>query len=125
MVPNARATYINAAVTTASPARLLVMLCERLVLDTTRAAAALESGDSAEAHNQFLHAQEIVTNLMTSLDPAAFRGGNQVMALYRWLSERLVKANITKDTKVARECETLAAQICDMWREAALAAVSA
>ena len=33
MMTNARATYMDASVTTASPSRLLVMLFDRLVLD--------------------------------------------------------------------------------------------
>ena len=46
------AAYLQASVQTASPARLLIMLYDRLALDCQRALAAQESGDHAEAHEQ-------------------------------------------------------------------------
>ena len=63
MNPSARAAYMDASVATASPARLLVMLYERLVLDCHRALEAQQAGDHPEAHRQLVHAQDIVMEL--------------------------------------------------------------
>ena len=63
----ARDTYLGGMTSTASPARLLVMLYDRLVLDLQRA---VEHGDRAEfldAGRQLMHAQEIVLELQGSL----------------------------------------------------------
>ena len=60
MMNNARAVYMDASVATASPARLLVMLFDRLVLDVQRGLEAQRSGDFEQTHQQLTHAQDIV-----------------------------------------------------------------
>lgn len=120
MMNDARATYLNASIATASPTKLLVMLCERLVLDVQRAGAALDAGDHAAAHQQLTHAQDIVMELHTSLRPEGFAGGNDLAALYGYLHRQLVTANIRKDAAITAECLRLATAVSDTWREAAL-----
>ncbi len=53
----ARNAYVDNSVATASPERLLVMLCDRLVLDVQRGVAALSAGVPVEAHGYLVHAQ--------------------------------------------------------------------
>lgn len=122
MITNARAAYMNASIATASPQTLLVMLCDRLVLDVQRAVAAQEARQHPETHTQLLHAQSIVLELRHSLDPDGFRGGHELAALYDYLHRQLVSANVTKDVEITRHCLDLCTQIADTWREAALAA---
>ncbi len=55
-----RARYLDDAVATASPAKLLTMLYDRLVLDLERAETAQRAGDRAGAGPHLLHAQDIV-----------------------------------------------------------------
>ena len=57
MMTNGRAAYMEASISTASPARLLVMLYERLVLDVQRGLDAQRAGQRQESHNQLVHAQ--------------------------------------------------------------------
>ncbi len=82
---SARNTYMDASVATASPARLLVMLLERLVLDVTRAAEAQRDGSVEEAHRQLVHAQEIVLELRASLDVETWDGGEGLASIYDFL----------------------------------------
>ena len=63
---DARSRYVAAAVQTASPARLLTMLVDRLVLDVERGAHALTEGRRADATQHLAHAQDIVTELAAS-----------------------------------------------------------
>ena len=121
---NARSAYVGASVQTASPARLLVMLCERLVLDVERGLAAQQAGDHQEAHRQLVHAQDIVAELGSSLRPDEFEGGAQLAAIYNYLLSRLVQANVRRDAAATAESLTLATQICDTWRTAALQAAA-
>ncbi|MBO9521603.1 MAG: flagellar export chaperone FliS [Nocardioidaceae bacterium] len=123
MMTQARAAYLDASIATASPARLLVMLLERLVLDVQRGLDALLD-DPAEAHRQLTHAQDIVLELQGSLRAEELNGGHQLAALYGYLHRRLVQANVRKDQEVAAECLTLAGQLRDIWRDAALAAAT-
>lgn len=120
----ARAAYVSASVTTASPQTLLVMLCERLVLDVQRAVASQQTRDHLQTHQHLVHAQAIVSELRSSLDPDGFRGGHQLAALYDYLLQRLVQANVSKDAVPILECLTLSTQIAQTWREAALLVAS-
>lgn len=125
MIPNARNTYLNASVSTASSASLLVMLYERLVLDLQRATTALESGNKSVAHEQLLHAQDIVLELRASLKTEQWSGGPGLGALYDYLHTELVRANMAKDLEIATFCLHLVSQLRDAWRDAAMATVSA
>lgn len=121
MVPsNARAAYLGASVNTASPERLLVMLCERLVLDVRRAADAQDAADHLGAHTLLLHAQDIVVHLRSTLRTDTWEGATGLASLYDWMFGQLVLANTRRDVSVTRHVLTLAEQLSDTWREAAL-----
>jgi flagellar protein FliS len=120
MMTNARAAYMDASVATADPVRLLVMLCDRLVLDVQRGLSAQQAGDRQEAHTQLVHAQAIVFELRASLRTDGFEGGEQLAAVYDHLDQQLVTANIRQDQESTRHCLVLVQQIADTWREAAL-----
>lgn len=120
MMTAARAAYMDASVATADPSTLLVMLCDRLVLDVQRALAAQVAGHHEQAHHQLVHAQAIVTELRVSLDTDAFHGAVELAALYDYLYRQLVQANVRRDSAVTEQCEQLVTQIADTWRQAAL-----
>ena len=121
MNAHARAAYVNHSITTADPQRLLVMLCERLVLDVQRAREAQLVQDLPGAHNHLVHAQKIVLELRSSLDTEGFDGALKLAALYDYLDRRLVQANVRKDFEITEECLGLSRHIADTWRQAALA----
>ena len=114
-----RARYLGDTVTTASPQRLLVMLYDRLALDLERAGAALAAGDREEAGSQLQHAQEIVLELLTSLQVDAWEGGPRLAALYNWLIGELVQANVKLDTNRISSCRQVVEPLRDAWRQAA------
>ncbi len=116
--------YVDNSVATASPERLLVMLCDRLVLDVQRGVAALETGLTSEAHEQLVHAQEVVTHLRATLRVEGWDGGPGLASLYDWLHAQLVQANIRKDAGIAQGCLSLAQDLATTWREAALQAAA-
>lgn len=125
MMTQARAAYLDASIATASPARLLVMLYERLVLDVRRGLDAQHQGDLEESHRHLTHAQDIVLELHSSLRPELFSGGDQLAALYDYLRSRLVQANVRKDAGITDECLGLVTQLCETWRQAALESAAA
>lgn len=118
----AHAAYQSNAVATASPARLLVMLLERLVLDVERGMSAQQQGDWEGAHRNLVHAQDIVLELESSLQVDKMSGGADLAALYAYLRNQLVFANIRRDPGKSEEALGLARQLCETWREAAMAA---
>ena len=121
---SARTAYVDNAVATASPERLLVMLCDRLVLDFQRGVAALRSGSPVEAHGQLVHAQEVVTHLRSTLRVEGWDGGPGLASLYDWLHNQLIKANISKDPAITQGCLSIVTDLGETWREAALASVA-
>jgi flagellar protein FliS len=123
MMTNARATYMDASIATASPARLLVMLCERLVLDVQRGLAAQHSGDLEQTNRQLIHAQEIVMELRASLRADEFKGGQELAALYSYLHRQLIVANMRKDAGLTAHCLGIVTSLSDTWREAALTSI--
>ena len=120
MIPSPRSAYVEASVTTASPARLLLMLCERLVLDCRRGLEAQQAGLHEEAHAQLLHAQDIVAELHSSLRMDVWDGATGLAALYGHLQAQLVLANVRRDPEITSHCLALVADLTDTWREAAL-----
>lgn len=88
-VDPARARYLADAVATATPARRIVLLYDRLWLDIQRAQAAQDCGDiSARDHLQ--HAQQIVAELLGSLDVTAWSGAADLAGLYSYLLRELI-----------------------------------
>lgn len=125
MYPNAKNAYVDNSISTASPERLLVMLCERLVLDVQRALDAQQQRNHPEAHNQLVHAQEIVIHLRSTLRVEAWDGGPGLASLYDWLHNELIRANISKDSAVTEGCLSIVTNLADTWRSAALQAAQA
>lgn len=124
--PSFTERYLADSVGTADPASLIVMLYDRLALDLARAEAALwETVDLECAHNNLIHAQDIVLALRASLRPELFAAGDQLMALYEWLSRMLVEANLKKDASIVGDCLTVVTPLQAAWREAAAAGTPA
>lgn len=114
-----RARYMGASVATASPQQLLVMLYDRLALDLERGEVALEGADRDTAHDQLLHAQEIILELRASLNVDVWEGGPRLAALYSWLLGELIQANLKGDVRRVRDCRRVVEPLRDAWREAA------
>lgn len=115
-----RARFLANSVATASPARLLTMLYDRLVLDLARAEEAQRAGSRIAANTQLLHAQDIVMELTSSLRPDAWDGGPGLLNLYTFLHSELVRANITGDAEKTKSCRELIEPLRDAWHAAAL-----
>ena len=122
--PHLRDRYLQDSISTASPAKLLLMLYDRLVLDLIKGEDALRGGAREEAHERLTHAQEIVLELRTSLDVDAWSGAPALANLYGWMLTELIGANIAKDADRVAACRALVEPLRDAWREAAAAAVA-
>ena len=122
--PHLRDRYLQDSVNTASPAKLLLMLYDRLLLDLGQGEEAIRAGQPGEAHEKITHAQEIVMELRVSLDVDAWDGAPGLANLYGFLLTELIGANIAKDADRVATCRTLVEPLRDAWREAAASAVA-
>jgi flagellar protein FliS len=114
-----RSQYVQDAVLSATPAGLLTMLYDRLLLDLARAGAAQEAGDWAVASENLLHAQDIVGELMSSLRTDIWDGAAGLMSLYTYVRQTLVEANTTRNRVKTAECAEILEPLRQAWHEAA------
>lgn len=116
---SARNQYVKDAVATVAPARLLVMLYDRLALDLVRAREALEQHRLETVHESLVHAQEIVTELHVALDPQQWPAATSLGEVYEFLNDLLVKANVRKDPILITDCMDIVEPLRDAWHQAA------
>jgi flagellar protein FliS len=114
-----RNRYVSDAVETMSPGRLIVALYDRLSLDLERAQTAIGSRDIAGAHNALIHAQNILCELLGSLDTSRWAPAAGLASLYRYIINELITANVRKDAEKVAECRHLVDELRDAWRQAA------
>lgn len=111
--------YLDDAVATASPAKLLTMLYDRLVLDLQRAENEQRSGNRPGAGPHLTHAQDIVGELLATLDVEAWDGARQLQSVYTFLLTEMVEANIAGDPERTAACRGLVEPLRDAWQQAA------
>jgi len=114
-----RSEYLAQSVLSATPATLVTMLYDRLLLDISRARKAAEAGDRAACNDAATHAQDIVTELMLTLDVDAWSGAANLMTLYTHLASELVNANIRLDLAKLDACRALIEPLREAWHTAA------
>jgi flagellar protein FliS len=115
----ARNKYVSDSVNTMSPGQLIVALYDRVLLDCERALTAIAEPDVYGAHTALTHAQEIVHELLTSLDLKQWPGGAGLAAIYRHVYDLLVEANVNKAPAPVHACREMIVPLRDAWREAA------
>jgi flagellar secretion chaperone FliS len=111
--------YVGDSVSTASPAKLVTMLYDRLVLDLGTAGAALAGRDLEGANKALIHAQEVVWELAAGLDPTKWSGGPALAALYQFILRELLDANVKKDAAKVASVRELVEPLRDAWHRAA------
>lgn len=107
------------AILNASPVKLLTMLYDRLLLDLGRAETAQQGGNWAVAGTNLIHAQEIITELSTSLDLKSWDGAESLLGIYNYVSTALTTSHISRDPAVTREAIDLLEPLCQGWHDAA------
>ncbi len=115
-----RNRYVQDAIVTATPARLLTMLYDRLVRDLRLAELAIMAGDHAEVNTLLIHAQDIVLELQSTLNLDAWSGARGLNELYSFVYSELIQANIRKDERRVDVCLNIIEPLQAAWHEAAL-----
>ncbi len=101
----------------ASPHRLVELLYTTAIERIQQAAGAIERGDIAAKGLAIGKAISIVEELRRTLDMEA--GGEvaeTLHALYEYIKERLVLANLESDPEILAECKSLIQTVLDGWR---------
>jgi flagellar protein FliS len=115
----ARTAYARDAILSATPAQLVVMLYDRLELDLQRAELAQAEQRWADASQPLRHAQDIITELQLSLRLDVWDDAEKLFAIYTYVRNALVAANVSHDIERTREAARLIAPLASAWRTAA------
>jgi flagellar protein FliS len=113
------AAYANDAVLSASPARLVTLLYDRLLLDLRRADAAFDANDTDGIRTQLQHADRIIAELASSLRLEVWDGADRLLALYVYVSEIIGEAIVESARHRVSEAIGLLEPLRQTWHEAA------
>ncbi len=111
--------YQNNAVNTASSGELTMMLYNGCVKFIKRAIQHTENNDYASKNEQIQKAQDIITELMLTLDPNV-ELSKQLMALYDYAQFQLREGNIKNDVSLLQEGLSIVEELRDTWKQVML-----
>ena len=125
---NAISTYRETRIKTASQGQLIIMLYDEAVKDLDRSLEllALNTGGKTNPGNiekiskSILKAQEIITELIVSLD--FDQGGDiakNLFSLYSWFNKELLESNISHDIRRITSVRNQLSELRSAWSEIA------
>ena len=92
LLQQGRDKFADHAVTTLSPARVVVMCFERVDRDLAGASTALLVGDLTEATILISHAQDIISHLMDGIEASDWEFSGELSSVYSWCYGELLSA---------------------------------
>ncbi|RKN78882.1 flagellar export chaperone FliS [Paenibacillus ginsengarvi] len=114
MQPN---KYLENSVHTASPAQLLVMLCDGAIRFSKLAIEDIRKKDMNAAHQHIFKVQDIISEFVITLDQSA-PIAKDLLRLYDYLIYRLIEANTKKDIEALEEVIGFVKELKETWIEA-------
>lgn len=112
-----RNKYLETSVQTATPAQLLILLCDGAIRFCRVAIEAIKQKKYDEANNNLCRAQEIISEFMITLDPHSPISDN-LMKLYDYFNYRLIEANTKKNIEPAEEVLGYLIELKETWFQA-------
>ena len=102
--------YQKTTVETMSPGKLLLMLYDGMI-------KYLRNAGEAAAHENIVAAQNILVELMATLN-MDYKISESLLALYEFMYNQLVEANIKKDGQLITEVQELVIDLRQTWDQA-------
>jgi len=111
--------YETSQAHTADGGELIVMLYQGALRFLARASTTLQAGNLQESHDNLIRCQDIIAELMGSLDLSAGDIAYNLYRIYEYMYHRLVQANLHKDAKPLDEVARLLRELLPAWQQAA------
>lgn len=111
--------YRRVATETADPLELVLMLYRGAIRNLEAAEAAMSRRDAEHAHQALVKAQDIVAELMGTLNLDAGELAHNLHGLYDYMQRRLLTANLRKDAAPAAEVRGMLTELLATWEELA------
>lgn len=121
MTTNPYAQYQRTQAETASPGEMIVMLYNGALRFLTVARKKLDTQDISGASASLLRAQDIILELMVSVDTSMGEVARNLFDLYQFMHKHLVQANVKKDAAMIDEVDVLLRELLAAWEQAILA----
>jgi flagellar protein FliS len=103
---------------TSSSGQLILMLYDALLKNLKRAETAIDRDDKELAHSALVRSQDIVLELIASLDMDSGEIAHRLAPLYEYQYQRLLDANVHKDGGAVSEVIRLIAPLRQAWAQA-------
>ena len=116
MMRNPYETYRTQGVMTASPMELIIMLYDALKKNLLLAKKALDNKDAATAHAKLIRAQDILGELVNSLDMSVEISKN-LLDIYEYIIHELIEINLKKDPSGISAVLELIEPLREAWKE--------
>ena len=113
---NPFAEYTTNKILTASPAEVTLMLYEGAIKFCNIAIVSIEHGEIEKAHVNIKKTQRIIEEFRNTLDHK-YPVAEDFDRIYVYLLERLLQANIRRDTAILEEVNTHLRSVRDTWKE--------
>jgi flagellar secretion chaperone FliS len=101
-----------------TPQQLTALLYEGLMESIEQAITYTEQKDYIQANKRLQKANNILRRLGVGLKYDAGIIAHQLDALYNYMAEQLIEANIKKDVSIMETVLKIATEIADAWNEA-------
>lgn len=108
--------YLANQVMSASPHRLIEIIVEAAIRNVRLSQREMEEKEYRVASDHLIKAQELINELRFSVDETVDpMFSNHLVALYDFMYQRLVLANLQKDVEMIQEVEQLLKEFLEAW----------
>jgi flagellar protein FliS len=108
--------YRQQDILTANPIDVIVMLYDALKKNIILGQKKIAKGDIQGSHNHLIKAQQIVTELVNSLD-MSIEMSETLLALYTFMLKSLEEANMKKDAEPLDAVREMVEELREAWNE--------
>lgn len=114
-----RNQYLETTIQTATPAQLLIMLCDGAIRFCRQGMQAIEQKDMEKANESLVRAQDIIVEFVITLDKSS-PVAEGLVKLYDYFNHLLIEANTTKKVEPIEEVIGYLQELKETWVEAAM-----
>lgn len=118
MLANPYNTYKKNQVETATPQQLVAMLYNGALKFLRLAQAGLDEKNLEKAHVNNVKVQDILTELMSTLDMSQGDVAVHLYQLYDYMQQQLLDANLKKQKEPLAAVEAMLTDLRDTWQQA-------
>lgn len=117
MSVNAYQAYRQTQVSTASQGELLIMLFDGAIRFARQSQEHMRIGDFEQASSRLIRTQDIVNELILSLNLDVGEIAQNLQQLYTYIYDLLVQANIKKEPGLVDEALHMLIELRDTWEQ--------